>query len=113
MNGIWRFYATHADTEEYEQGRLSGLFGSRAALRMRARTAARVGMSIQTPLGFLRMSSRYAHLRHRADAAEGMTYARARDVQSSNPHQVVVPLDDRAALEEALSLLRKAYDDAN
>ena len=55
---------------------------------------------------------RYAHLRLPADAAEGTTYARARDVQSSNPHQVVVPLDDRAALEEALALLRKAYDEA-
>jgi hypothetical protein len=41
-----------------------------------------------------------------------MKYAQARNVQSSNPHQVVVPLDDRAALDEVMALVRTAYDQA-
>jgi hypothetical protein len=66
-----------------------------------------------SPFGaFMYMFPTYGQLRLTGDAAEGMKHAQARNVQSSNPHQVVVPLDDRAALDEVMALVRTAYDQA-
>ena len=66
-----------------------------------------------SPLGaFMYMFPTYGQLRLTADAANGRKFAHARDVQSSTVHQVVVDLDDRAALDEVMALVRTAYDQA-
>jgi hypothetical protein len=61
---------------------------------------------------FLYLHPKKAWYRLGKDAAEGRTYAYARDVVDTNPHQVVVPLWEPAAVTEALELARLAYEEA-
>jgi hypothetical protein len=61
---------------------------------------------------FLYLNPKKAVVRVPGDAADGMTYAYARDVVETNPHQVTVPLEEPGAIDEALALIRRAYEEA-
>ena len=66
-----------------------------------------------TPAGALAyLHPTKAEFRVPADAASALRHARPRGVQSSNPHQVTLPLDSPEALDEALQLARRAYEGA-
>ena len=66
-----------------------------------------------TPAGaFAYVQPRKIHFRLPGSAATGRRYARARDVQARNPHQVTVTTITRESLPEIVELAREAFDHA-
>jgi len=61
---------------------------------------------------FLYLNPNKANFRLQGSAAEGRRYAIAREVQDTNPHQVMIHLDEPDALSEVLELARQAYEEA-